>query len=90
MLKSENNGMLLFEQWMKRGVKPNLNAIQRSWKGNRRGSSWSYANAFLGYQPIGLLVHLRIKLYEVTYSKSVVTAGAHNSATNLIFVRCRR
>ena len=71
----KNNGMLLFEQWMERGVKPNLNAIQRSWKGNTEGvHQGSYANAFLD---TNLLIANAPKnqIYDVTYSKSVVTAG---------------
>ena len=71
----KNNGMLLFEQWMERGVKPNLNAIQRSWKGNTEGvHQGSYANAFLDTNL--LIVNApKNQTYDVTYSKSVVTAG---------------
>ena len=71
----KNNGMLLFEQWMERGVKPNLSAIQRSWKGNTEGvHQGSYANAFLDTNL--LIVNApKNQTYDVTYSKSVVTAG---------------
>ena len=71
----KNNGMLLFEQWMERGVKPNLNAIQRSWKGNTEGvHQGSYANAFLDTNL--LIVNApKNQTYDVTYSKSEVTAG---------------
>ena len=71
----KNNGMLLFEQWMERGVKPNLNAIQRSWKGNTEGvHQGSYANAFLDTNL--LIVNApKNQTYDVTYSKSVVTVG---------------
>ena len=69
----KNNGMLLFEQWMERGVKPNLNAIQRSWKGNTEGvHQGSYANAFLDTNL--LIVNApKNQTYDVTYSKSEVT-----------------
>ena len=71
----KNNGMLLFEQWMERGVKPNLSAIQRSWKGNTEGvHQGSYANAFLDTNL--LIVNApKNQTYDVTYSKSEVTAG---------------
>ena len=71
----KNNGMLLFEQWMERGVKPNLNAIQRSWKGNTEGvHQGSYANAFLDTNL--LIVNApKNQTYDVTYSKSEITAG---------------
>ncbi len=57
------------------GKQPNLNAIQRSWKGNE-GVHQSYANAFL--ELLTLLIVNAIQasnFYDVTYSKSVVTAG---------------
>ena len=71
----KNNGMLLFEQWMERGVKPNLNAIQRSWKGNTEGvHQGSYANAFLDTNLLTVNAP-KNQTYDVTYSKSEVTAG---------------
>ena len=71
----KNNGMLLFEQWMERGVKPNLNAIERSWKGNTEGvHQGSYANAFLDTNLLTVNAP-KNQTYDVTYSKSEVTAG---------------
>ena len=71
----KNNGMLLFEQWMERGVKPNLNAIQRSWKGNTEGvHQGSYANAFLDTNLLTVNAP-KNQTYDVSYEKAVVTAG---------------
>ena len=71
----KNNGMLLFEQWMERGVKPNLNAIERSWKGNTEGvHQGSYANAFLDTNLLTVNAP-KNQTYDVRYEKAVVTAG---------------
>ena len=71
----KNNGMLLFEQWMERGVKPNLSAIQRSWKGNTEGvHQGSYANAFLDTNLLTVNAP-KNQTYDVSYEKAVVTAG---------------
>ena len=71
----KNNGMLLFEQWMERGVKPNLSAIQRSWKGNTEGvHQGSYANAFLDTNLLTVNAP-KNQTYDVRYEKAVVTAG---------------
>ena len=71
----KNNGMLLFEQWMERGVKPNLNAIERSWKGNTEGvHQGSYANAFLDTNLLTVNAP-KNQTYDVSYEKAVVTAG---------------
>ena len=71
----KNNGMLLFEQWMERGVKPTLNAIERSWKGNTEGvHRGSYANAFLDTNLL-VINAPKNQTYDVSYEKAVVTAG---------------
>ena len=71
----KNNGMLLFEQWMERGVKPNLNLIERSWKGNTEGvHRASYANAFLDTNLLTINAP-KNQTYDVSYEKAVVTAG---------------
>lgn len=71
----KNNGMLLFEQWMERGVKPNLNLIERSWKGNTEGvHKASYANAFLDTNLLTVNAP-KNQTYDVRYEKAVVTAG---------------
>ena len=71
----KNNGMLLFEQWMERGVKPNLNLIQRSWGGNTEGvHQGSYANAFLDTNLLTVNAP-KSQTYDVSYEKAIITAG---------------
>ena len=67
----KNNGMLLFEQWMERGVKPTLNAIERSWKGNTEGvHRGSYANAFLDTNLL-VINAPKNQTYDVSYEKQL-------------------